>query len=158
MGKTLKYLLFFIILISFMASMIGCGYKIPQMKHASEVEKKFNVPFDRVWSSVLEVAKLSNAKMIIEDKPSGLIVCTIPVKIAISPYNNSEEYWEYEAKLHMAESKVYVSIFVKSIGSSGPTIVFLSLRFRYGPYIFTSAFGEDFDREFFKKLVGKIGG
>lgn len=143
--KISKEILFCIIILLLLSFSIGCSPKIPQLKYSAEIEKEFNAPFDKIWDSTLEVLKLSNTKIIMEDKTSGLIVCAMPIK----------ERFEALKKFDISEPKMYMTIYIKKNVLTSSSFVYLTQRFRFGPYIGEM---EETDKEFFKKLEAKLGG
>lgn len=135
----------------FISFTIGCSAKFAKSNYPGEIGRTFNASFDKTWDSILRVIEISNANIITEDKPSGIIVSAIPIPDGLPSFL----YFYYTSSVIEQlkkdfPGKVYWVILIK-VSSSDTTTVYFTPWSRFGRSM------REISQEFFKKIGGKIG-
>jgi hypothetical protein len=106
--------------------MAGCaGQHIPKQDYPLEIEKEYNVSFDRAWEAVNEVIRSNQGQIIFCDKESGVICYDISEK------ENNLRY--------------YVNVYVKTIEGKLTTVYLI-------PYTWGGRSLKGIDNGFYDKL------
>jgi len=125
MNITKKYIHLFIFCI-FCSALSGCA-TVPSVARPLEIQHTYSASFDKTWDAVLEAARASQGKIVVEDKASGLIVYSVLDK--------------------GSKAKIYMQVLIKpSVADKGSNLVYI---FPHDPKGYCSGSIQD---EFFKDL------
>lgn len=105
---------------------MGCAH-IPTVDYPLEIQRVFDVPYDKTWNTVGELIKATEGAMLVnQDESSGLIVYSVLNK--------------------MAKSRIFMQVYLRPSHDRQATLVYLFPRERNGYYV------GKIQSEFFEKL------
>lgn len=110
-----------------MTFLFGCIPTIPKMDYPLEMQKRFNVSFDKAWDAAIEAIKESQGNIISSDKDSGLIFCSLQ---GVTPN---------------VDSRYYANVYIER-GPAGNILVY------FVPYTGDGRSIKGIDKEFYDKL------